>query len=142
MLKTKNKKFKLAGWQGFTLIELLLVMAIIGMLSAVVFISLGNQRQKAKITAVLQTAKGVHAIAQECYFRVSQVNIPNDSKSPNNEICLNSKTTWAPVTVAECGYATTGATSDHYYEITCPSFGKKIQCGIRATENCEVLPFP
>lgn len=132
------KKIKLNN-RAFTLVELLLVMAIIGILSSAVFVSLGNQRQKAKLNAVLQTAKGVHAIAQECYFREGEVDLPNLSQNPTNEVCQYSKTTWMPITVDECQYSPIGGISDHFYEIDCPTFGKKVRCGIRASEKCEII---
>ncbi len=133
MVKTNKNK-------GFTLIELLLVIAIMGILSGIVFVSVGNQRQKAKMSAVLQTAKGSHAISKECHFRVGNINEPNNTKTPTNEICQGSKTNWMPITVKECSYVTgSGGTATDYYEIICSSFGKKIRCGIQSNGECEEL---
>ena len=137
-----NKKAMPAGRQGFTLVELLLVMVIIGVLGGVIFVSVGNQRQKAKLNAAMQTAKGPHAISRECYFRTGAINIPNDSKNPSNEICSGSKTEWMPLTVEECDYVTSGIPVDEYYEIICSDFGKRIRCGIRSNGECQELEYP
>jgi prepilin-type N-terminal cleavage/methylation domain-containing protein len=141
-MKKNKKKAMPTGRQGFTLVELLLVMSIMGILAAVVFVSLGKQRQKTKMNAVLQTVKSVHAIAQECRFRIGDVNLPNDLKNPTNEVCDYSRTIWPGVSVDECQYSPIGGTSDHYYSISCPDFGKRIRCGIMANESCvtEVIP--
>jgi prepilin-type N-terminal cleavage/methylation domain-containing protein len=136
-----NKNLVFADRRGFTLIEVLLVMLIIGILSGVIFVSVGNQRQKAKLSTVLKTAKGNHAISQECYFREGEVDLPNSPKNPTNEICEHSRTTWMPITVDECEYQT-GATSDEYYFIDCPTFSKQIRCGIRASGECEEILIP
>lgn len=134
-----NKKIMSYDKRGFTLIELLLVIAIIGILSAVVFISLGNQRERAKLSAILQAADGTLAIAQECYFRVEEVDLPNDATDPTNEICQHSRTVWPSISVDECQYSAVGGTSDHYYEIECPVYSKRVECGFRASEKCQIL---
>jgi len=41
---------KIINKKGFTLVELLLVIAIIGILAAVLFVGLGNQRERARVT--------------------------------------------------------------------------------------------
>ena len=136
-----NKKVLSVGGRGFTLIELLLVIVIIGILSTVIFISIGNQRKKAKLNAALQIANSVHAISQECYFRLNQIDLPDDAHNPTNEVCQFSKSTWSPIPSnlsGDCGYVGGGA-SNHFYEINCPGYGKRVRCGIRASEKCEII---
>jgi len=57
-LKT-NKK-------GFTLVELLLVIAIIGILAAVLFVSLGNQRERARTTTFKENVRGLVTAYTAC----------------------------------------------------------------------------
>jgi|GEM_PF-1360088 len=145
MKKNRNnfKQDRSLDNRGFTMIELLLVMLIMGILAAIIFTSIGNQRQKTKLNAVLQTAKGTHAIARECYFRLGHVNNPDDAQNPTNEICQYSKTQWFPITVSECVYGNVGAGNNTAsYEIICSDFGKKIECGIQSNGECEVSNIP
>ncbi len=58
-MKKINKK-------GFTLVELLLVIAIIGILAAVLFIGLGNQRERARTTTFKENMRGLVTAYTAC----------------------------------------------------------------------------
>ncbi len=53
--------------KGFTLIEMLVVIAVIGILSAVVLTSLGPSRQKAKDSRIISAMNQLRAIAEVLY---------------------------------------------------------------------------
>lgn len=67
-MKIKNSK-------GFTLVELLLVIAIIGILAAVLFVSLGKQRERARMTTFKENMRGLVTAATAC--RDAEGNIQN-----------------------------------------------------------------
>jgi len=89
----KNKK-------GFTLIEILIVIAIIGVLAAVVLVSLNTARQKARDNAAMSTvqsfAKALHLCEEITSYGSSDelycdVNTPKCDGSLNGTPCTMSK---------------------------------------------------
>lgn len=58
-MKKLNKK-------GFTLVELLLVIAIIGILAAVLFVGLGKQRERARVTTFKENMRGLVTTFTAC----------------------------------------------------------------------------
>lgn len=53
-----NLKVRSATTSGFTLVELLLVIAIIGILASVLFVAMGSQRKRARLTAFKSGVRG------------------------------------------------------------------------------------
>lgn len=113
---------------AFTLIEVLLVIVIIGILSGVIFVGIGNQRQKAKVNSMLQIASGVAPLARDCYFRNKDLNDPGTNKG-GGDVCAVVKAQWPEISVEECEYVNFDLTNKTY-GIKCVDFGKQIICGV------------
>lgn len=113
------------GKRGFTLIEILLVIVIIGILATVIFVAVGNQRQKARVNAALQTAGSVVAISHECYFRNETISSP----VAGSDICTEVQAQWPEITADGCEYDLSESGDDGYV-IECAEAGKKIVCGV------------
>jgi type II secretory pathway pseudopilin PulG len=79
MLKTRK---------SFTLIELLVIIAIIGILSAVVITAVNSARQKAKVSAGKGKMSSIPAVLATCISAKGSINDPKVSPAPNpNYIC-------------------------------------------------------
>ena len=70
--------------EGFTLIELLLVIAIIGILAAVLFVSLAGQRERAKVTVFKESMRSQVPAAMICHDQEGRI---LDSTSAGDPIC-------------------------------------------------------
>lgn len=133
--------FKKKCQKAFTLIEILLVMVIIGVLSLIIFIGIGNQRQKAKVNTMLQIASGVAPLARDCYFRSKNLENPTGPKGGGN-ICAVVQAQWPKILLEECDYLNFDPTTKTY-GIICQDFNKKIICGVDSVNyGCkeEIIP--
>lgn len=125
--------------RGFTLIEVLLTILIIGIIGSVVFVAIGNQRQKTKVNAAFQSVQGVLDLAHECNFLKKPLSMP----LVGSDICTGSASKWPDVkksSADECDYNNSGFIGTSYsFLVSCPAAGKKIVCGISGAENgCEI----
>jgi prepilin-type N-terminal cleavage/methylation domain-containing protein len=57
---------KFSGNKGFTLIELLIVIAIIGILAAVILVSLNSSKYKAREASAIQTVRSILPLLGGC----------------------------------------------------------------------------
>jgi prepilin-type N-terminal cleavage/methylation domain-containing protein len=86
----KNKKTKTFVKKGFTLVELMVAMGIIGIMAAVVLVSLSGQRDKARATAALEVVRSVLPAAMDCNLR----GVALYWNGVGSVICNGSSVTW------------------------------------------------
>lgn len=75
-MKAIQKRRQMTGQQGFTLIELLIVIAILGILAAVVVFAVGNVTDNAEDSACDIEVRTIETAVQA--FRADTGNFPND----------------------------------------------------------------
>lgn len=129
--------------RGFTLIEMLLVLALIGILSSVVFIMVGDS-DDAKKTSVMSTAKSSLGFVQVCKFKGWDLQEPSplDGSASDDVICSGSTSgddsleEWAEITIEDCEYS--DITPDSWdYAIDCTGAGiGKVKCSA-SDGSCE-----
>jgi prepilin-type N-terminal cleavage/methylation domain-containing protein len=95
-MKKKNNR-------GFTLIELLLVIAIIAILAAIIFVSLGGQRERARVTTFKENMRGLVTTFTACVDGHNSVPPAGTSLNGSGAACPGSTTiTGALPTVSQC----------------------------------------
>jgi prepilin-type N-terminal cleavage/methylation domain-containing protein len=143
MKKTKNKS------GGFTLIELLVVVAIIGVLSGIVLVSLNGARSKAKRAGALQSLSSTMVELQSCIDDGGEItNAPLNAPASGSVICRNSggtavtghTATWPDISSTGFAYAAgntvTGTLSAGTLVFTATQTGQTtITCDL-AKSNC------
>jgi len=73
--------------KGFTLIELLVVVAIIGLLSSVVYASLGDVREKARDHAMIKQCGVLVPVLYSCIIDGGLISVPTSNTNGGGHIC-------------------------------------------------------
>lgn len=98
----KNRKAHLNGQQGFTLVELLLVMAIIGILAGVIFVTTAPARKKARITTFKQHMKDLATAGSMCIDDAGTIQSSDATNGANGTGAICSVGTATYPEIKEC----------------------------------------
>jgi len=127
-----RKQFK----KGFTLIELLIVIAIIGILAAVILVNTGSARDKAQTSSGLQSLKSVIPYAVDCNNRAGTVNSDPAPTEGVTEVCAGEAAILFPTLPSSCDYVVGTAST---IVATCgSSTTSTITCTFDGGGDCQV----
>ena len=117
--------------KGFTMVEMLSVMVIIGIIGTVIFIKIGDEREKVRVTGMKETAQSALPLAQECYFRNGSVSPP----IADQKICKAVNQVWPELEDENCEYY---GEEPKEFGIECPAYERKVVCKVGGNAKCEI----
>lgn len=113
--------------KAFTLVELMVAIAIVGILAAVVLVSLNGMRAKARAANALRAGESILPAFVECSLRGQTIANYGNNQNGGQEICAASGVTWPSLSTTQTAgcysYVHSGTPNSSYFSIYCDSSG-------------------